>query len=125
MGDLGGLLDVIMVIGSLTTSIFASKLFTADLIGHTYRIQEYMKDTSQFYKTTELYKLTEENDAAKNVNEQELGASESSDGDSDSLSNRRKTVAASATQKKIKFHRTKTAEYKNQPNLSYKDPLEK
>ena len=66
MGDLGGLLDVLMVLGSIATSIFASKLFSAELISHNYRIQEYMKDTSQFYETTELYKLTEEENEAKN-----------------------------------------------------------
>ena len=33
LGDLGGLLDVLLVVGQMLTSIVASKLFTAALIG--------------------------------------------------------------------------------------------
>ena len=33
LGDLGGLLDVLLVVGQMLTSIVARKLFTAALIG--------------------------------------------------------------------------------------------
>ena len=33
LGDLGGLLDVLLIVGGLFTAIFAKKLFKAALIG--------------------------------------------------------------------------------------------
>ena len=44
MGDLGGLLDVLVVLGYTLTGIFASKIFKAALIGSAYRIQSYTKE---------------------------------------------------------------------------------
>lgn len=39
LGDLGGLMDILLVAGQMMTSVFASKLFTAALIGQLYRVQ--------------------------------------------------------------------------------------
>ena len=38
LGDLGGILDVVVVAGHVCTTIFASRLFQAALIGQAYRI---------------------------------------------------------------------------------------
>ena len=46
LGDLGGLLDFLFVVGKVITSIFTSKLFIAALISEAYRIQGYMRDFS-------------------------------------------------------------------------------
>ena len=59
LGDLGGLLDVLLVLGQILTSAIASKLFTAALISQLYRIQGYMRDFTQLYPTKELNKLSE------------------------------------------------------------------
>lgn len=60
LGDLGGLIDVVMVFGYLLTTLFASKLFAAAVIGQVYHIQNYMRDESQYYTPSELYLLTSE-----------------------------------------------------------------
>ena len=38
LGDLGGLLDVVVVIGQFSATLFASRLFQAALVGQAYRI---------------------------------------------------------------------------------------
>ena len=38
LGDLGGLIDIVMVVGYLLTTLFASKLLAAAVIGQVYRI---------------------------------------------------------------------------------------
>ena len=48
LGDLGGLLDAVLMFGFLLTSFFASKLFTAALINKFYRVQYYDKDFGTF-----------------------------------------------------------------------------
>ena len=58
LGDLGGLLDVLFVVGQILTSAVTSKLFIAALIGSTYSIQAYMRDFTQFYPTRKLYNIT-------------------------------------------------------------------
>ena len=55
-------MDVLLVVGKVMTSIFTCKLFTAALIREVYRIQGYMRDFTQFYRTNQLYRLTSEND---------------------------------------------------------------
>ena len=71
LGDLGGLLDVLLVVGQMLTSIVASKLFTAALIGQLYRIQEYMRDFTQYYQTQQNLKLTSESDSSESFIEEE------------------------------------------------------
>ena len=51
LGDLGGLLDIVLMFGSLCTGFFARKLFQAALIRQAYRIQSYYRDFDQFYQT--------------------------------------------------------------------------
>ena len=62
LGDLGGLLDVLLVMGQILTSLVAHKLFTAALIGKLYRVQEYMRDFTQYYTTKAHLKLTSESE---------------------------------------------------------------
>jgi len=39
LGDLGGLMDILLITGSTLTGLFSAKLFRAALIGSAYRIQ--------------------------------------------------------------------------------------
>ena len=38
LGDLGGMIDIVVVIGALFTGLFASRLFRAALISQAYRV---------------------------------------------------------------------------------------
>ena len=38
LGDLGGLFDIVFILGSIITTFLTSKLFTANLISQLYRI---------------------------------------------------------------------------------------
>ena len=67
LGDLGGLFDIIMIIGWGLTSIFAGNLLTAALIGEVYKIQNYFRDSSEFYETKNLDKLTTESVSLSSV----------------------------------------------------------
>ena len=62
LGDLGGLLDVLLVLGSLFCSSFVGKLLYGALIGQAYRIQRYKKDSTQLYETTEVGKLSSDSE---------------------------------------------------------------
>jgi len=44
MGDLGGLFDVLLLLGWAGTALFGGKLFRASLIGQAYHVQSYNKD---------------------------------------------------------------------------------
>ena len=66
LGDLGGLLDFVLMMGILCSSFFASKLFSAALIGQLYRVQGYSRDYDQFYETKDAVKLTTESDSDEN-----------------------------------------------------------
>ena len=67
LGDLGGLFDIIMIIGWGLTSIFAGNLLTAALIGEVYKIQNYFRDSSEFYESKNLDKLTTESVSLSSV----------------------------------------------------------
>lgn len=69
LGDLGGLFDIVFILGSIITSFLTTKLFTATLISQLYRIQNYMKDETQYYKTNEQYKFTTEEDSKTSSSE--------------------------------------------------------
>lgn len=64
LGDLGGLLDVVMVVGQICTSVFVGRLFQAALIQSAYRIQSYDRDFEQFYQTKEDCILTSQESEA-------------------------------------------------------------
>ena len=66
LGDLGGLMDILILIGWLLTSVFSSKMFIAALIGQAYNVQGYMRDFTQFYLTKQMYKLTSSSDSNDN-----------------------------------------------------------
>ena len=65
LGDLGGLFDIVYIVGSIITGLLTSKIFTATLISQLYRIQNYMKDETQYYETKEHYKFTSECEESK------------------------------------------------------------
>ena len=46
LGDVGGLLDIIMVIAHAFTMLFAGRLFKGALVGAVYKIQNYYHDFS-------------------------------------------------------------------------------
>ena len=54
LGDLGGLMDVLLMLGKISTSIFATKLLSAALISKLYRVQAYTRDFTQFYETKDI-----------------------------------------------------------------------
>ena len=41
LGDLGGLLDVVLVFGWILTSFFSFRLFQSALVSSTYKLQKY------------------------------------------------------------------------------------
>ena len=65
LGDLGGLIDFVLLMGWLITTVFAGKLFEAALIGASYKIQSYTRDFSQYYKTREINKISSEISASQ------------------------------------------------------------
>ena len=48
LGDIGGLIDVVMVFGRLITYIFVTRLFHAALVEKAYRLQKYMLDMTPY-----------------------------------------------------------------------------
>ena len=51
LGDLGGLMSVLVPIGAIISSPIVSRLFQADLVKKTYRIQHYLKDMEPYYES--------------------------------------------------------------------------
>ena len=51
-GDLGGLLDFVIIFGWAISHHFVSRLFSAALISQAYRVQKYLKDKTPFYPTS-------------------------------------------------------------------------
>ena len=64
LGDLGGLIDAMYLLGYSLTSVLASKLFRAALIGHVYKVQSYNKTFPQYYETKEYAKLSSQSSAS-------------------------------------------------------------
>ena len=60
LGDVGGLLDIVLVMGHMLTMFFAARLFQGALVGEAYKIQNYFTDFSQFYGTKKEENLTTE-----------------------------------------------------------------
>ena len=60
LGDVGGLLDIIMLMGRTLTMFFAARLFQGALVSKAYKIQNYFEDFTQFYGTKKVDKLTTE-----------------------------------------------------------------
>ena len=63
-GDLGGLLDFVVWFGWGLSTFFVSRLFAADLVSQSYRVQKYLLDSTPFYETRKLDgHLTTESDS--------------------------------------------------------------
>jgi len=53
LGDLGGLADIIYIIGGLMTSFVVEKMLIASLIKSIYYIQRYAADTTELWFSKE------------------------------------------------------------------------
>ena len=63
-GDLGGLLDFVLVVGSTFSSFFVSRLLQAAIVKQVYRIQRYLLDNSPYYSSSKpAGELTTESDS--------------------------------------------------------------
>ena len=49
LGDIGGLLDIVMAFGMLLTVSEVEKAFKRTLLRDVYQVQDYTKDYSEFY----------------------------------------------------------------------------
>ena len=61
LGDLGGLIDIIYIVGGLLTAIFTRHALQSALITDSYQIQKFNHDESEYYPTkggTEAHLLT-------------------------------------------------------------------
>ena len=64
LGDMGGLVEVIMFTGVALTSPFVTRLFAGALVAKLYRIQKYMSDSTPYYRTSKTDgNLTTESDS--------------------------------------------------------------
>ena len=54
LGDVGGLLDFILMVGWSISTVFISRLFSASIIQKVYRLQKYLQDMTPYYETTIL-----------------------------------------------------------------------
>ena len=66
LGDLGGLIDIIYIIGGLLTLFLTRNALQAALITDSYQIQKYNHDESEYYATrggTENNLLTENSES--------------------------------------------------------------
>lgn len=71
LSDLGGLLDVILLLGVFLSSPFVARLFHAALVKKTYRIQQYLNDMTPYYETKkqdDKGHLTSESDSHESMN---------------------------------------------------------
>ena len=49
LGDMGGLLDIIMAFGVLITISFVKRAFARSLLSDAYQVQSYSENNSEFY----------------------------------------------------------------------------
>ena len=49
LGDLGGLLDIIMAFGVVITISYVKRAFSRSLLGDAYQVQSYAENKSEFY----------------------------------------------------------------------------
>ena len=77
LGDMGGLLDIIIFVGMCLSSSIVSRLFYAALVKQTYRIQQYMKDMTPYYESKKKNgDLTTESDS-KDSDDTQMSSSDS------------------------------------------------
>ena len=51
LGDIGGLLDVVLVLGWVLSHKVVLRLLHGALVGKVYRLQHYLKDMTPYYKS--------------------------------------------------------------------------
>jgi hypothetical protein len=60
LGDVGGLFDIVMLMGRTLTMVFAARLFQGALVSEAYKVQNYFRDFTSFYETKRDEKLSSE-----------------------------------------------------------------
>ena len=58
LGDIGGLLDFVLIFGWALSHSFVKRLFQAALVEKVYRLQNYLHDMTPYYKTRITGQLT-------------------------------------------------------------------
>ena len=61
LGDLGGLLDFVILLCWASSHVFVKRLFNAALIQQVYRLQKFLLDTTPYYNTKEYMQVSESN----------------------------------------------------------------
>ena len=70
-GDLGGLLEIVIVIGWYLSFALVSRLFKAALVERTYRYQQYKPDSTQYYETRIAGQVTPEESSSSDDDDDE------------------------------------------------------
>ena len=78
LGDIGGLLDIVLAMGWFISTVFVSRLFQAALVERVYRLQMYCLDMTGYYKTHIQGQTTPPEE--KSVEKSEDSSSSSSEG---------------------------------------------
>ena len=56
LGDLGGLIDIVWILGGVITAILIRNKFEAAVISDSYQIQKYNRDYSEYYSSSNSVK---------------------------------------------------------------------
>ena len=51
LGDIGGLIQIIMIVGTFFVGFIIERQFLAAMVRDTFQIQRYFDDQSEYYKT--------------------------------------------------------------------------
>ena len=56
LGDLGGILDILLAFGTMITIGLVKRAFDGQLLGEAYQVQGYLEDKSEFYESEKAKK---------------------------------------------------------------------
>ena len=57
LGDIGGIIEIVLAIGLLVTSAFVTRSMNAEMIKEAYTVQRYERDSTQFQDEAESKQL--------------------------------------------------------------------
>ena len=63
LGDLGGLIDIVLLLGTFLTSFLSNKGYISALIGQAYLVQEYYRNFNEYYQTSQHEKISTESNS--------------------------------------------------------------
>lgn len=106
LSDMGGLLDIITSFGTLLTLSIVRNAFDRSLLSDTYQVQEYAKDSTEFYESRNARvcrdKLKTPGNSMGPADQIRLTSSEETEeSDSDELEDRKEEVKKEAEKKEI------------------------